>query len=339
MSDLITFTQEGIYCSKADVYIDPWKPVDKAIITHGHSDHARAGHKKYLTHRHSVPILKHRLGMYTEIQALEYGEQLNINGVRISLHPAGHIIGSSQVRLEHGGQVWVISGDYKLAPDGLCTPYEPVQCTHFITESTFGLPIFKWPRAEEVFADIKDWWRQNAEKGVCSVLVGYSLGKAQRLLYNLKDVDREIFAHGAIHTVNQLFLDSDFGLPDIQKVSEGINKERFKTALILAPPSAVGTSWLRRFHPFEIASASGWMAMRGTKRRRAIDRGFVLSDHADWQELNTAVNETGAEKVFVTHGYSSAFARWLRENGTNAVEVETMFVGEQDEIHEALSAG
>lgn len=327
---LLEFTDKGIYCSAARVYLDPWRPVDKAIITHGHADHSRAGHKKYVTHHHNVPIIKHRLGSIS-VKGMPWGEPFTINGVRFSLHPAGHIIGSSQVRVEHKGEVWVFSGDYKLEDDGVATAYEPIACHTFITECTFGLPAFKWLPQQKVFSDINQWWHQNKTEGKTSVLFGYTLGKAQRLLKYLDPSIGRIFTHTAVENMTEV-LRPLVNFPPTTRVSPEIRKEDIAGNLVLAPPSAHGSRWIRKMVPFVTATASGWMAFRGTRRRRAIDRGFVLSDHCDWQGLLECIGATGAEKVICTHGYSEIFSRYLREQGYDARTEQTQYEGEVAEI-------
>jgi putative mRNA 3-end processing factor len=335
--DLLQFTDKGIYCEQAKVYLDPWKPVDRALISHGHSDHAYFGHKQYLTSTIAMPVIKHRLYLQDNIQTLDYGETLNINGVTFSFHPAGHIPGSSQIRVEYKGEVWVFSGDYKLEKDNISTPFEPVKCHAFITESTFGLPIYKWKPQHDVFADVNEWWRKNQSEGKTSVIAGYTLGKAQRILANVDASIGKIFTHGAVDTINSVLRNQGLSLPACQRVSDEIKKDDIKGALIVCPPSAVGSSWMRRFLPYSLGVASGWMKLRGTRRRRGADRGFVLSDHADWDDLNKAILSTGAERVFVTHGYTEIFAQWLREKGIDAKEVKTKFEGELGEMAEGNS--
>jgi len=325
---LLEVTAKGLYCCVGNFYIDPWRPVECALITHAHSDHARRGSKFYLAHKLSVPIMKYRLGSDIVVEGTDYGKTITINGVNISLHPAGHIPGSAQVRLEYKGEVAVASGDYKLQNDGLTDAFEIVKCNIFITESTFGLPIYKWKAQEEIFNDISEWWKRNKEKGKVSVLCGYSLGKAQRILYNVDKSIGNIFGHGAITEVNKLMINAGLNLPPIEKVNSEMSKKEFEGALILAPPSAIGSPWLKKFEPYSIGNASGWMNVRGAKRWQSLDIGFALSDHADWNELNRAVTETGAEKIFVTHGFTSVFVKWLREKGYDANELETKFVGE-----------
>lgn len=323
---LLIFNDKGIYCEKADVYLDPWKPVDKAIISHGHADHSRWGHKKYITHHTNVPIIKHRLGDIT-VSGVAYGETFTINNVTFSLHPAGHIIGSSQIRVAHKGEVWVFSGDYKLEDDGVAVPYEPVRCHTFITECTFGLPAFKWVDQKQVFDDINSWWAANQAQGQTSVLFGYSLGKAQRLLKHLDPSIGEIFTHGAIENMTQVIRPMlDF--PETKLITRETSKEMLKGNMVLAPPSAHGSSWIRKMVPYVTGSASGWMTFRGARRRRAIDKGFVLSDHCDWESLLTAIKATEATKIIATHGYTDIFSKYLRELGYDARTEQTQYEGE-----------
>jgi putative mRNA 3-end processing factor len=329
---LLQFTDKGIYCKQANVYIDPWKPVDYAIITHAHADHSRWGNKFYLSHHLSKPIIQHRLGQDISIESMEYGESRTINGVHFSFHPAGHIIGSAQVRVEYKGEVWVASGDYKLENDGFCVPFESVKCNVFITECTFGLPVFKWKPQEEVFAAINAWWRQNKADGKATVLTGYSLGKAQRILQGVDPSIGKIYTHGAIEKTNEVIRNMGVKLNDTIYVTPEIQKKEYEGSLIIAPPAALGTSWQKKFPAFEVGIASGWMNMRGPRRRQSVDRGFVLSDHADFESLNIAINATGCEKVIVTHGYTNIFSKWLNENGIYSQVESTEFEGELAEV-------
>ncbi|MEL6135697.1 MAG: ligase-associated DNA damage response exonuclease, partial [Bacteroidota bacterium] len=251
----------------------------------------------------------------------------------ISFHPAGHITGSAQIRLAYQGEVWVISGDYKVEDDGLCEAFEPVKCQHFITESTFGLPVYRWKAQEEIFADINAWWAQNAKEGKATLLTGYSLGKAQRLIQGLDETIGPIYTHGAVENTNEVLRANGIRIKDTQRVVlQGPDKQKksdFQGAIIVAPPSAAGSTWARRFGPTSLGMASGWMSLRGARRRRAADRGFILSDHADWEGLHTAIKETEATHIYVTHGYSNLFAKWLNTQGYHAQVVETLFEGEE----------
>lgn len=327
----MAFTGKGIYCEKAGVYLDPWKPVDKAIISHGHADHSRWGHKQYITHKRNVPIIEHRLGNINS-SGVSWGESFTVNGVRFSLHPAGHIPGSSQIRVEHKGEVWVFSGDYKTEDDGLSTPYEPIRCHSFITECTFGLPAFSWRPQKEVFRDINDWWAENRTEGKTSVLFGYSLGKSQRLLKHLDTSIGQIYTHAAVENLNEV-LRTYLDLPDTIRITKETKKEDLRGNLVIAPPSVHGSPWLRKMVPYETATASGWMAFRGARRRRAVDKGFVLSDHCDWAGLLESIEATGATRVICTHGYSDIFSRFLREKGLDARTEQTQYEGELAEMN------
>lgn len=327
---LLEFNTHGIYCEQADIYIDPWKKVDRAIITHGHADHSRAGHKYYLASANAAPAIQYRLGANINMQTMKMGDSLVHNGVRFSFFPAGHIPGSAQVRVEYKGETWVVSGDYKLEHDLISEPFEPVKCHTFITECTFGLPVFQWQDQEEVFAEINKWWRSNAQSGTPTVLTGYSLGKAQRILAWLNPDIGPIYTHGAIEMMNDVYRKQGIPLPETIRVQPHHKKSDFKSAIIVAPPSAAGSNWMSKFGKASVGMASGWMALRGNRRRRAADRGFVLSDHADWPGLNLAIKETGAENIIVTHGYTHLFAKWLKEEGFNASIVKTAFEAESE---------
>ncbi|WP_108482321.1 ligase-associated DNA damage response exonuclease [Oceaniglobus ichthyenteri] len=324
---LLTFTDDGIFCPIGDFHIDPWRPVPRALITHGHADHARSGHGMYLATQNAAPVMRHRLGDIT-LETVRYGEERTLNGVTVSYHPAGHVPGSAQIRVAHKGEVWVVSGDYKIEDDGLSEPFEPIKCHAFITECTFGLPVFKWQPQREIAAELNAWWAENAAQGRNTILGAYALGKAQRLLSLLNPDIGPILTHGAVENTNAILRAQGVRLPDTVLVTPDLNPKDHPGALIVAPPSALGTQWARRFRPLSDGFASGWMALRGVRRRRAADRGFVMSDHADWAGLNTAIAATGAERIFVTHGYTSIFRRWLEDQGYEAQIVETAYEGE-----------
>jgi putative mRNA 3-end processing factor len=334
---LLSLRPEGLYCEAGDFFVDPWRPVDRAVITHAHADHARAGHRRYLAAEPAEGVLRARLGALS-LQTLPYGEAVDVNGVRVSLHPAGHVLGSAQVRLEHRGEVWVASGDYKVEPDRTCAPFEPVRCHTFVTESTFGLPVYRWAPQARVFAAIDAWWRANADAGRSSVLYCYAFGKAQRLLAGVDASIGPIVCHGAVEPLNRAYRAAGVALPPTRLVSEVTDRAELRRALVLAPPSAGGTTWLRRFPDPGDAFASGWMSLRGARRRRAVDRGFVLSDHADWPGLQSAIEATGAQRVFVTHGYVPVMMRWLAGRGLDARSFETEFGGEDGAAMEPADA-
>jgi putative mRNA 3-end processing factor len=323
-NDLVVERPQGLYCPPGDFYIDPWKPVDRAVITHAHADHASRGHGHYLAVDKAEGVLRTRLGEIT-LQTLPYGEAVQHNGVTVSLHPAGHVLGSSQVRIEHQGQVWVASGDYKVEDDGTCAPFEPVRCHTFITESTFGMPIYRWRPQSEIFAQINDWWLANAELGRASVLLAYSFGKAQRILSGVDPRIGPIVVHGAVKPLNIAYCEAGVPLPPTHLVTELSDKASLSRALVIAPPSVQGTPWARRFGTYSDGFASGWMQLRGTRRRRAVDRGFVLSDHADWPGLQQAIAATGAERIIVTHGYEAVMVRWLTDQGLEAESFATEY--------------
>ena len=319
---LLELAPDGLYCPLGDFYVDPWGAVDRAVVTHAHSDHARPGSRAYLTASQGEALLRSRLGPEAIIQPLDYGEAVTLGDTQVSLHPAGHILGSAQVRIEHAGEVWVVSGDYKLAPDPTCSPFEPLPCHTFVTESTFGLPIFRWPAETEIRDALHAWWRANQEAGRASLLFAHPLGKAQRLLALLDPAIGPIYTHGAVEGFNQIYREQGIALAPTTPVDGGGPWAR---ALMVAPPSAHGSLWERRFSARSTAFASGWMRIRGTRRRRSLDRGFVFSDHADWAGLLRAIEATGAESVWVTHGYRAPMVRWLAERGLQALPVETRF--------------
>ncbi len=338
-SDLIIARPEGLYCPPGGFYIDPWRPVERAVITHAHADHARFGHTRYLTAQAGLGVLLSRLPGI-DVQGLPYGETVDIQGVRVSLHPAGHVLGSAQVRVEHAGRVWVASGDYKVEPDPTCAPFEPVRCDTFITESTFGLPIYRWEPSQTIFDGIDAWWRHNAAAGRASVLFCYAFGKAQRVLAGVNRGIGPIFCHGAVEPLNRAYRDAGVDLPPTRLVSEVPAREKgaFSQALVIAPPSAQGSTWMRRFGDYSDAFASGWMRLRGTRRRRGVDRGFVLSDHADWPGLQYAIGASGAQRVIVTHGQIEPMVRWLTEQGLDAGAFATEYGDEAVEADAAQVA-
>lgn len=326
--DLLTVTDRGLFCEVGNFYIDPWKPVERALVTHAHGDHICRGCGVNVCSREGRDVLRMRLGPEAVIETLNYGETVFPNGVRVSFHPAGHIRGSSQIRVEHRGEVWCVSGDYKLAPDSTCSGFETVRCHTFITESTFGLPIYRWQPSEIVCGEVNRWWRANQEAGRTSVLFAYALGKAQRLIAGVDPDIGPIFCHGAVQGVNNVYRDTGVPLPATSLVTHERKRKEWNDALIVAPPSARGTPWLRRFGDISTSFASGWMTVRGARRRRSVDRGFTLSDHADWPDLHRAIRDTGATRVLVTHGSTAVMVRWLQEQGLEAASLRTRYEGE-----------
>lgn len=330
--DLLTVTDRGLWCEPGGFHIDPWRPVERAVITHAHSDHARPGSGSYLTSPSGAPLLRVRLGAGTAVETAPWGRAVRVGDATVSLHPAGHVLGSCQVRIEAPGyESWVVTGDYKLAPDPTCEPWEPVRAAVMLTESTFGLPIYHWPDEAAVGAEINRWWASNCERERTSVLLAYSLGKAQRVLAGLDPSIGPIGVHGAMHAVNDAYAVAGIALPPWVHANHETSGTLRGAGMILAPPSVAGSSWERMFvgrGGMAVGMASGWMAVRGRRRWRALDRGFVLSDHADWEGLNEAVRACGAQRVGVTHGYAAQFARWLGEQGLDSFVVPTRFVGE-----------
>lgn len=334
---LLAADDNGFYCAVGDFYIDPWRPVDRAVITHAHADHYVWGCGSYLVAEDGQHVFRARLGEDAPLELLPYGETATRNGVKISFHPAGHILGSAQIRLEYRGEVWVISGDYKTEADRTCTPFETVPCHHFITEATFGLPIYRWKAQHEVFEEINAWWKSNADEGRASIIYCYALGKAQRVQAGVDALIGRILTHGSVERINAAYRASGIKLPETiyAKVAD---KADFKRALIIAPLSARGSSWVRRFGDHASGYTSGWMRIRGARRRRAVDRGFVLSDHADWDGLLETIEATGAETIGVTHGYTAVLARYLREQGVKAYTVDTRYAGENDDASETADS-
>lgn len=328
--DVLHLTDRGLYCRAGDFFIDPWRPVDRALVTHGHADHARRGHRAYLATDAAAPVLRHRLGDIA-LDTVRYNEVRQIGGARVSFHPAGHVPGSAQIRIAVGGEIWVVTGDYKLEADGLSEPYDQLRCHAFISECTFGLPIFRWHPQADIAAQIAGWWRDSTADGRTAVLGAYSLGKAQRLLTLLDPAQGPILCHPAIDATNAVLRAQGYPLPPTVRATAEVTVRTHPGALVIAPPAAMAGSWLKRFGPVSTAFASGWMALRGVRRRRAADRGFVISDHADWAGLNAAIAATGADRVYVTHGYTDVFARWLRDRGLDARVLATEFGGEAED--------
>jgi putative mRNA 3-end processing factor len=325
---LLEFTNKGIYCPTADVYIDPWKKVPKALITHAHSDHARSGHKSYICTNETLPILKLRLGKSIGVAGKEFGESFGINGVKFSFHAAGHIIGSAQIRAEYKGEIWVVSGDYKIENDGISEQFEPIKCHHFITECTFGLPAYQWQPQEKIFDQINNWWSVNADLNTTSVISAYSLGKAQRVIQNVNHQIGPIYTHPTVENINNSFREIGIPLQKTLLLTKKVSAKNLERALIVTPSGAALDEYIKSVKNISTASASGWMMSRGMRRRGNFDRGFVLSDHADWPGLNQAIKETGAHHIYPTHGYTQSFSRWLNEQGYETNVVKTQYEGE-----------
>ena len=322
-------TDSGLYCTDGDFHIDPWTPVARAVITHAHGDHARFGSTAYLCAAPCAPLLERRFGAETSIQAVPYGEPITLGSTRVSFHPAGHVLGAAQVRIEGSGGVWVVSGDYKRAPDLTCEPFEPIACDTFITESTFGLPIYRWDATSTVINEILDWWKSNRLQALTSVLFCYTIGKAQRLLAELAPyVQGPILVHGMLVPMIEVYRTAGVALAPTLPLIEKARGTSFAGELVLAPLSARGTPWMRRLGDISDGLASGLMRVRGVRRQRAYDRGFVLSDHADWPALLQTVSETGAGRVLATHGHAEPLARFLKSQGITSGVIRTAWEGE-----------
>ncbi|MEM1308077.1 MAG: ligase-associated DNA damage response exonuclease [Cyanobacteria bacterium P01_H01_bin.153] len=327
---LITVRPEGLYCEVGHFYIDPWRPVETALITHAHADHARPGSDHYVAMASAEGVLRKRLGAKIDLQSVQYGEKLRYGDVWVSFHPAGHVLGSAQVRVEHRDEVWVASGDYKPCADPTCESFEVVPCDAFITEATFGLPIYKWDPGEVTARQIYDWWQADRDRP--SLLFCYAFGKAQRVLSELmKFTDQTVYVHGAIAALNDIYRDQGIALLPTINTADVPKNHKYTGDLVLAPPSGHRSSWMKRFKSPQTAFASGWMAVRGARRRRGYERGFVLSDHADWPGLINTIRATGAQQVYVTHGQNDVLSRYLREVcQINAQPLDTLFEGEGD---------
>lgn len=329
-NNIVRLTPQGLYCAAGDFYIDPWRPVPNAFITHAHGDHAHVGNGTYHAHVDSIPILQHRLGPSIQTTAHAYGVPVNIGNASVSLHPAGHILGSSQIRIEVDGCVWVVSGDYKRDPDPTCQPFEVVTCDTFITEATFALPIYRWQDAAIWSKDIFDWWQANKAAGKTSLLFCYALGKAQRVLAELaKFTDELVYTHGAVENLTQIYRQHGIKMLPTKQLNDDVTKQDIKGSFVIAPPSANQPAWLKRLGDYDAAFASGWMRVRGAKRRRGYDRGFVVSDHADWPSLINTIKATNAKRVLATHGETESIVRYLCEQGINAETLRTSFGAEE----------
>ncbi|MGB3491226.1 MAG: ligase-associated DNA damage response exonuclease [Elainellaceae cyanobacterium] len=330
MMSLVTVSSAGLYCKAGDFHIDPWRSVDTALITHAHSDHARSGSAHYVATGISQGILRKRLGETIDLHEVTYGNPLKLGETWVSFHAAGHVLGSAQVRIEHKDEVWVVSGDYKRCADPTCVPFEVVPCDVFISEATFGLPIYRWDSGEDICRRLYDWWQSDQERA--SILFCYAFGKAQRVLSELrKFTDRPVYVHGAIQTLNAIYREAGVPLLETISTSDMPRNHSYQGELILAPPSGHRSSWMKRFARPQTAFASGWMAVRGARRRRGYERGFVLSDHADWKGLIQTIVQTGAKKVYVTHGQTDVLSRYLQEcHEIDASPLKTLFEGEGD---------
>ncbi|MEL6610892.1 MAG: ligase-associated DNA damage response exonuclease [Bacteroidota bacterium] len=328
MRDILFDDGRGLYCPAADVHIDPWKPVSRAVVTHAHSDHLTRGCGAYLVSHRSRHVTAARLEDGASVQTLPFGRALNVGGATISLHPASHILGSSQVRVSVGGERWVVTGDFKVARDATTEPFELVPCDTLITESTFALPVYRWEDDAVTSRYMLEWWAHCQHAGRVPVLFAYALGKAQRVLSLLDPPLGPIFVHGAIHRLCAAYAATGVRLPAVQHASlfDKSNPEH-RRGIVLGTPGMRTSPWLRRFGPVSTAFASGWMRARGRRRARSLDRGFVLSDHADWDGLTNTIRASGARRVLVTHGYVDVLTRWARERGLDAAPLRAPYAG------------
>ncbi len=320
-TEVLTADREGIRCPAGGFAIDPLRPTPVSVVTHAHADHARPGAEVVHCSSEGAAVTRRRVGDACAIVPHAWGEPFRLGDATVSLHPAGHIRGSAQVRVEVAGEVWVVSGDFKRESDPTCTPFEVVPCDVFVTEATFALPIYRWAPTEEVVAQIWGWWQDNAAAGRCSMLFCYALGKAQRVLAGLRaHTDRQVYVHGAVAPLTEAYRDE--GVAMLPTTHVGDRRGDFSTDLVVAPPSASRTTWMRRFGAVQTGFASGWMRVRGMRRGRGWDRGFVLSDHADWPGLVETAVATGARRVLAHHGRTDLLVRHLRERGVDAAPLE-----------------
>ena len=339
-TDLIIPTDRGLWCEAGSFHIDPWRPVERAVVTHAHADHACPGCTHYLASPATCDLLRVRIGPNIRATPLRFGKALTERDTRVTLHPAGHILGSAQVRVEHTKKgktnrgTWCVSGDYKADRDPTAEPFEPVACDTFISETTFALPIYRWPHRAQIARDMNTWWHANAAAGRTTVLLAYSLGKAQRVLRMLDPSIGPIGVHGAIPKLSEVYERHGIVLPTAVHAGKDTAKDLKNGGVIVAPPSAASGPWIRRFSGPEglrIAMVSGWMRVRGRRRWQSTDHGFVLSDHADWPGLIDAIKETGAARVGLTHGSAAVMARYLAEHeGLDSFVVPTRYTGEGD---------
>lgn len=328
--ELLELSPKGLYCALGDFYIDPWKKVEKAIITHGHGDHAHWGMDEYIATSTAEHILHKRLGADIKLTTYPYGEVFRMGEVDVSFHPAGHILGSSQVRIQYKDEVWVFTGDFKRDEDLTCEPFQVVPCDVFISEATFSLPVYSWPPFMNEVKDIHEWWMKNRSEGFNSVLCCYALGKAQRLIAGLREITNDkIWVHGTIDELNKCYEKTGLSWENVEKVPLE-SKVKMAGDMILCPPSALGSTWAKRVSPKKVAFASGWMRLKGNRRRKGYERGFVISDHADWPSLIRTVKETGCKKVYFTHGNTDAIVKYLNESGIKSYDLKLPYDVEED---------
>ena len=321
---LIQNTPKGLYCTVADVYIDPQKPVHRALITHGHSDHALSGHRYYLCTRLTAAVIKLRLGSFIQIQVVEFGEKITINNVQFSFHPAGHIPGSAQIRVEYKGEVWVVTGDYKTEPDKVSGNYELLKCNTLVTETTFALPIYQWQPQAFTMREILNWYKYNLDLGKSSVILAYALGKSQRIIQNIPE-EISIYTHTTVEDTNKVLRESGLELRKTIQINSRVAKKDIQRGITIAPSSILNTPLMRALESPALGYASGWMTLNRFRKQQTAEAGFVLSDHVDWNELNQVVNECNAENIWLMHGYTKEYRRFLIAQGKNAKDIGSHF--------------
>lgn len=321
---LIQNTPKGLYCPLADVFIDPQKPVTRALITHGHSDHAVTGHRYYLCTKLTEAVIKLRLGSFIQTQVVGFGERITINNVHFSFHPAGHIPGSAQIRIEHKGEVWVITGDYKTEPDKVSGDYELLKCDTFITETTFALPIYQWQPQSHIMNEILNWYKYNLTLGKSTIVLAYALGKSQRIIQNIPD-EIPIYTHTTVEDTNKVLREAGLKLRKTIQINSRVSKKDIQRGIVIAPSSILNTPLMRSLESPGLGYASGWMALSRFRKQQAATAGFVLSDHVDWNELNLVIHECGAENIWLMHGYTKEYKQYLTAIGKNVTDIGSHF--------------
>ena len=326
---------EGLFCAPGQFFIDPVRPVDRAVITHAHADHARPGHRAVLASPETLVIMRARMGegAWQESQALAYGEKIICNGVTVWLQPAGHVLGSAQVAMEWQGSRIVVSGDYKRRPDPTCAAFLPIPCDVFVTEATFGLPVFRHPPASHEIAKLIDSVALFPER--THVVGCYALGKTQRVIALLRQAgwDRPIYLHGALVPLCERYESLGVRLGDLRPATVA-DKASLQGAIVLAPPSAVADRWARRLTEPVVCLASGWMRVRQRARTKGVELPLVISDHADWDELNATLDEVGAPEVWVTHGREEALIHAAGQRGITGRALRLLGYGDEEEAAE-----
>ena len=310
--NLISQKSQGLYCESANIWIDPYKSVEKAIITHAHSDHFTNGCREYICSIETGLLLKKRFGNNINLKTVEYDKKFLINGINFSLHPSGHILGSSQIKIMTDSETWLITSDFKRQKDKTCKSYERLKTDFLICESTFGLPIFNWESTNKIIDKITKWVNQSEDS--TSILFCYSLGKAQRLLSELNRQNfKNIYVHKSINNINTIYKNLGIELEEAKIFDNNLEINNLKDCLLLLPPSLNNQNFLKKFKRFQTGFASGWMSIRALKKRSGFDKGFTISDHADWNGLIKTIKESEAKRVFLNHGDGESLANFLRD--------------------------